>query len=231
MPFVPGDGPKPARIAIVGEAFGASEEQQGKPFVGASGQLLSNVLASTGIRRSEVFITNVVNRRPPGNDIGKFFSNKRQMIVGPELAEGMAGLYVELAEANTNVIVPVGNVAPWALTGLQAISKRRGSILPVRISRRNIEMLDMHGQLSLPLANALPKLHGKKVIPTLHPAHVMRKYEDLVFLKTDLRRILNDSTFPELRIPERTFHIDPPEMETWELVAKLLKGPLLAFPI
>ncbi len=52
---------------FVGEAPGAAEDEQGRPFVGAAGQLLTTLLAEIGIRREEVFITNTVKCRPPGN--------------------------------------------------------------------------------------------------------------------------------------------------------------------
>lgn len=64
---VPGAGSPSARLLIVGEAPGASEDRQGVPFVGASGRLLDEMLALAGIRRDEVFIGNVVRCRPPEN--------------------------------------------------------------------------------------------------------------------------------------------------------------------
>jgi uracil-DNA glycosylase len=64
---VPGEGPADARILFIGEAPGHNENQQGRPFVGAAGQLLEELLASIGLERSDVFITNVVKCRPPGN--------------------------------------------------------------------------------------------------------------------------------------------------------------------
>jgi uracil-DNA glycosylase family 4 len=64
---VPGDGAADAKIMIIGEAPGQKEDQQGLPFVGAAGQLLNRLLAGIGIAREEVYITNIVKCRPPGN--------------------------------------------------------------------------------------------------------------------------------------------------------------------
>ena len=64
---VPGEGSPTAQIVFVGEAPGAREDQVGRPFVGASGRLLDDLLASIGLRREEVFILNTVKCRPPGN--------------------------------------------------------------------------------------------------------------------------------------------------------------------
>jgi uracil-DNA glycosylase family 4 len=64
---VPGAGDPEARVMFVGEGPGFHEDRQGLPFVGAAGRLLDQLLASIGLDRSEVFITNVVKCRPPNN--------------------------------------------------------------------------------------------------------------------------------------------------------------------
>ena len=64
---VPGEGPERAEIMFIGEGPGFHENQQGRPFVGAAGQFLEELLASIGLKREQVFITNVVKCRPPGN--------------------------------------------------------------------------------------------------------------------------------------------------------------------
>ena len=64
---VPGEGPADARIMFIGEAPGWNEDQQGRPFVGAAGKFLEELLGAAGLKRSDVFITNVVKSRPPGN--------------------------------------------------------------------------------------------------------------------------------------------------------------------
>lgn len=64
---VPGDGPAHAEIMMIGEAPGFHEDQQGRPFVGAAGNLLNDLLGHIGLKREDIFITNVVKSRPPGN--------------------------------------------------------------------------------------------------------------------------------------------------------------------
>ena len=64
---VPGDGSPDARIMFIGEAPGAAEDRQGVPFVGTAGKFLAQMLASVGLRREDVYITNVVKYRPPDN--------------------------------------------------------------------------------------------------------------------------------------------------------------------
>jgi DNA polymerase len=64
---VPGEGPADAEILFIGEGPGFHENEQGRPFVGAAGKFLEELLASIGLRREQVFICNVVKCRPPGN--------------------------------------------------------------------------------------------------------------------------------------------------------------------
>src|SRR5579864_3366270 len=64
---VPGEGSPAAEVMFIGEGPGFHEDQQGRPFVGAAGQLLTEMLRTIGLRREDVFITNVVRCRPPGN--------------------------------------------------------------------------------------------------------------------------------------------------------------------
>lgn len=64
---VPGEGPTHAEIMFIGEGPGAREDEQGRPFVGASGKFLDQLLERAGVTRADVWITNVVKCRPPGN--------------------------------------------------------------------------------------------------------------------------------------------------------------------
>lgn len=64
---VPGEGPAQADIMLIGEGPGFHEDQQGRPFVGAAGKYLDELLAGIQLKRSDTFITNVVKCRPPGN--------------------------------------------------------------------------------------------------------------------------------------------------------------------
>ncbi len=64
---VPGEGPEDARILFIGEAPGFHEDRRGRPFVGAAGQYLTELLAKVGLKRETVYIANVIKCRPPGN--------------------------------------------------------------------------------------------------------------------------------------------------------------------
>ncbi|OGO25352.1 MAG: uracil-DNA glycosylase [Chloroflexi bacterium RBG_16_51_16] len=64
---VPGEGPEQAEIMFIGEGPGFHENEQGRPFVGAAGQFLDQLLTQAGLKRSNVWITNIVKCRPPAN--------------------------------------------------------------------------------------------------------------------------------------------------------------------
>src|SRR6202142_4098789 len=68
---VPGEGPAHSEIMFIGEGHGFYENEQGRPFVGASGQFLDQLLAQAGLKRADVFIGNVVKCRPAGDGAPK----------------------------------------------------------------------------------------------------------------------------------------------------------------
>ena len=64
---VPGEGSQTAEVLFIGEAPGMTEDQEGRPFIGQAGKLLTQLIESAGLKRNEVFITNIVKCRPPNN--------------------------------------------------------------------------------------------------------------------------------------------------------------------
>src|SRR4051812_43991317 len=96
---------------IVGEAPGATEDQSGVPFSGPSGQLLFEMLAEAGVKRSEVYVTNVVKYKPPFNDL------RRLTDTGHSIDEGLPQLWDEIYAIKPNCILALGNLALHALTG------------------------------------------------------------------------------------------------------------------
>ena len=112
-----GEGNPHADLMLIGEAPGETEDQTGRPFVGKAGQLLTQILASVGIEREEVYITNVVKCRPPGNRV-------------PTRAEMDAcwdWLAAQIALVNPILIVTLGNTPTQKLLGTsQGITQLRG---------------------------------------------------------------------------------------------------------
>lgn len=95
---VPGEGPAAAEIMFIGEGPGFHENEQGRPFVGAAGQFLDQLLAQAGVTRADVWIGNVVKCRPPGN---------RDPLI-EELAACEAYLEAQINAINPSIIVTLG---------------------------------------------------------------------------------------------------------------------------
>lgn len=117
--IVPGEGSHTADLVLIGEAPGASEDQQGRPFVGRSGRLLDALLAEAGLARGDVFITNVVKARPPGNRDPK----------ADEVAHHLPWLEEQLALIAPKVVIPLGRHALAHFAPGHKISQVHGTVL------------------------------------------------------------------------------------------------------
>lgn len=113
---VPGEGSPNAEIMFVGEGPGFHEDQQGRPFVGAAGQLLTEMLQKIGMRRQEVFITNVVRCRPPGN----------RDPLPDELAACDAYTQRQIAALNPKLIVTLGRYSLARFVGPGSMRELHG---------------------------------------------------------------------------------------------------------
>lgn len=168
LPFVDYQQPKNfCGIAIVGEAPGADEVKQGKPFVGRSGQLLDKNLKAAGIERAQCLVANVFRYQPPKNKVAHFFISKKMALA---TGEGMAhewgkfgsaccrqtyageleNLKATLVKLQPKIIVTLGATSLWALTGLSGILTLRGQLQTCRL------------------------MDGVKVMPTFHPSYILR---------------------------------------------------------
>jgi uracil-DNA glycosylase len=121
MHVVFGSGSATAELVVIGEGPGADEDAQGLPFVGRAGQLLTKMLSAVNLSRDEVFITNAVLCRPPGN------RNPEP----DELAACAPFLADKLAVIQPKVVLALGSVATQALLRTkEAIGKLRGRVHP-----------------------------------------------------------------------------------------------------
>lgn len=193
-------GPAPARIMIVGEAPGDEEIRQGEPFVGASGRELSKMLSEAGIMRSQCFITNVVRIKPPGSDIGSFVALEKKHVTPqhalirdkmclPPVWEGISMLEREIEMVRPHVIIALGNLAMWALTGKWAVGTWRASTM----------LCDL----------ALSLDYKPKVIPTFSPNSIYRNWSWRQIMVADLRRCARASHTRELAPTDYKFIIRP----------------------
>lgn len=184
-------------IFILGEAWGAEEERERTPFIGASGYELTRMLSEAGIARADCYLSNVLNLHPPGNDLESLCGDKHGGIPGyppvrpakylrAEFAPELERLADELVEIDPNIVLALGNTALWALTGKTAVSKLRGATL---LSDRTAS--------------------GFKVLPTYHPAAVLRQWDLRPIAIIDFQKALRESAYAEIRRPYREIWIEP----------------------
>jgi len=114
---VPGEGSYSSSVIFIGEAPGEVEDLQGKPFIGKAGQLFSKILQSVQIKRKDIFITNMIKCRPPGN------RNPSKS----EIEVCLPYLESQIALINPKIIVTLGNISTkFLLDSNEGISKLRG---------------------------------------------------------------------------------------------------------
>lgn len=221
-PTIPQD---PLPIVFVGEAPGASEEREGIPFVGESGRDLTRCMASAGIPRERVYLTNVFSERPPGNFLGHFCLKQKEhreycrasqhpdasralalprlgasMYIKPEYVWHLDRLKAELLEWKPNLVVALGNTPLWALCSAIGIGTHRGYICESTL------------------------VPGLKVLPTWHPAYILRAWDQRVVLIADLIKASKEMAFPDIRFRNRIFWLDPTIEDLWNFYVQHIDG-------
>jgi DNA polymerase len=143
--LVPGEGSATAAVVVVGEAPGASEDAEGRPFVGRAGRLLDELLAAAGLAREDVFITNVVKARPPGNRDPR----------ADEVAHHLPFLEAQLEVIRPRLLVPLGRHALKRFAPDAAIAEVHGHVL------------QRDGRDLFPMYHPAAALHNPRLRPVL----------------------------------------------------------------
>ncbi len=172
-----GYGPVPAEVALVGEAPGEQEVEDGVPFVGKSGiELNGHYLPLAGLTRAKVYVTNLWKYRPPNNRDPN----------AAEIAEGLAELLPELAEVNPTVIVAVGRLSAGALLGRPVdmdkehgipIAWKNRVLLPVYHPAAGLHNTAMMSRIREDFTALRHLLIGVTQVPVIEPAEGW--YEEL----------------------------------------------------
>jgi DNA polymerase len=149
-----GEGSPRARLVFVGEAPGEEEDNQGRPFVGRAGQLLTKIINAMGLKREEVYICNILKCRPPGN------RNPKE----DEIATCEPFLVKQLEAINPEIICALGTFAAKTLLRTESpISAIRGKF---------------------------HDYHGRKLMPTYHPAYLLRNPDAKKMVWEDVQKIM-----------------------------------------
>lgn len=177
----PSSGPPNAEIMVVGEAPTADDLQQHQPFSGAPGVELSLMLGEAGLQRSNLFLTNVARSRPPGGDPNNWLASTKAeetallakggikyngRVIALELYEGIALLRAEIERVRPKLIIALGTISCWVLTGEWSVSNWRGSNLVASLSSE----------------------WRPACVPTYTPAGVLRQWSLRRVVVQDLRR-------------------------------------------
>jgi uracil-DNA glycosylase len=142
---VPGEGPAQAEIMFIGEGPGFHENEQGRPFVGAAGKFLDQLLAQAGVTRADVFIGNVVKCRPPGN----------RDPLPDELASCDTYLEAQIDAINPSIIVTLGRFS-------------MNKFIPgVKISAVHGEMRKVGDRFVIPMFHPAAALHQAALKPAI----------------------------------------------------------------
>jgi len=245
-------------ILLLAEAYGEAEARHGVPLIGASGIELLRMLGEAGVihlspvdrdrislfyqttdnrhiieiwnNHPEIHRTNVFNIHPPGNDLSHFLGAKSDALPGYPILKlpairgrsKPAGNFVraefgpeldrlgdEILRYNPNLIVCLGNCALWALSGATGITKLRGTTL-----------------------NSTLTVADYKLLPTYHPAAVLRNYDIRPTVIADLMKAKRESAYAEIRRPPREIWIEPSLDDIRDFIRLHIQGcPLLSVDI
>src|SRR5258708_21035819 len=199
--YVPGVGPIEFNLMVVGEAPGKNENEQGIPFVGASGDILNDCLQKAGVRRSEVYVTNVCKYQPPMNDLTKLH------LIDVKLEEQANWMWEhEISAFHPRCILAVADTALEYTCGVTGILNYRGSIL-------------------------LAKDGVTKVVPTVHPAALFNRYQEgkqvggleytyIKLIESDIARAVEESRTRELILPDRQIDICHSSLDLYRFFEK-----------
>ena len=155
---VPGEGDYNTGLMFIGEAPGYDEDQQGRPFVGRAGKLLTDIIKAMGMTREEVFIANVIKCRPPDN----------REPMNDEITACSPYLFHQIAIIKPKVIVTLGRYSSVTVLGIQ----------------EQMKMSDLRGRFFT--------FQGIKVMPTYHPAYLLRNEKDKKLVWNDMKLVLQE---------------------------------------
>ena len=233
-------GPTDAKLFFVAEAPGSSEEQQGKPLVGSSGQEFDRCLREAGIDRLTCRLDNVFHFRPPEN---KFHLNWCVTKKGAEKLYkvqriGLVETCPEYPWPNTYTWAGVGQgkyLKPEYLPELQRLREELIRVKPnLVVTLGGVPTWALIGTAGITKLRGVVAesslVPGLKVLPTWHPAYIQRVWESRLTLIVDLVKAKREMEFPEIRRPQRSVYINPSLDDIKAFRDKYIRSaPLLSF--
>lgn len=175
-----------AKIMLVGEAPGKDENREGLPFVGYAGKTLDQLLRQAGIDRNECIVTNVFREQPPANNVGYYYLDPQPTKRTKPTEQGQEHIDLlkeEIEKYNPNVVIALGAVPLYHLTGLKGIMANIGTYIESTL------------------------VPGTKVFVVYHPQKINYEWELFSPTVMHLRKAKFHSTFPEIPQDRRIRHI------------------------
>ena len=179
---------RPCRIMIVTDYPTSDDMIRGAPFTGSLGKALDGFLHDAGIARTECSITTVVKEAPLYGKAEYLYTDKKQSKPVAACYSGRDALRAEIEAVKPNVILTLGNLSLWALTGRIGVNKWRGSLLETSA-----------GYLEKPV----------KVVPTFDPRIIMKMWEWRPIFMRDLQKVRDESRTDVLFRPKWNFILRP----------------------
>lgn len=194
-------------IMIIGEALSTSDVDEGRPFSGAAGWTLKQILSQVGIDMDDCYLTNVFNLKAPSGLIENLCGPKSVSVPGmpklgntkfvrAEFTPELDRLQREIEAVRPTLIIALGGAAAWFTILDGRISKIRGS---AHMSR-----------------------FGVKVLPSYSPGAILREYSLRPILTSDMGKAARESLYPEVRRPQRFIHIEPTIEDLWSFYRKYI---------
>lgn len=218
------EGPRTSHIALFGESPWKTEDALGRPFVGASGNLMKRWWGEIGLARDEVYIDNMYPYMPP---FPAPPGDRLKSVPLADLILCMRSIHQRIAHLpDVRVIVPTGNYATFALLGKGKVPARVYQALGQNISQTTAEKKAGITQLRGSIYE-YTDLNGRKlkVIPTIHAAGVLQHVGWEARTVLDWKRIKREAETAELDAPQRYVNSEPSETTLTKLIANLSRNP------
>lgn len=214
----------PTKIAFIAEAPSDEEIEHGIPLIGPSGRVFNSILRTAGLDRADYLVTNVFDQKLPDNNVAAWcvpLTEAREKawtdlppigaagFLRPEYRWHLDRLKKELEISRPNVVVPLGGTALWALTGMTSITATRGHVIP-----------------------ATRLVPGAKLVPTFHPAAVIRAWNLFSVVTGDFMTAHTQALIgPKIVTPSRRLLLEPTLDDIRAIKSRLLQSPLLSVDI
>lgn len=183
--MIPIEGPANAAILVLGDCPTDSDEKSGRPFMGQTGTVLDSLMREAGISRAEVMLTTIARDKPPGGRVEFFFNDDKFAQPKPYWEQSVQQTKELIERVRPNIIIALGPIAMFYLTGFRGINDFRGYIVDCSL------------------------VPGTKVLTTYHPKTVNLDWNQAFTVVMDFRKAIRNSHSPYFPADNREMICNP----------------------